>query len=220
MTLSVPLTAPTSPGAYSVYWRLKNDRGESFGVDGDRVWVTIMVCESGNTCSPPTTGSSTSANGVSVSLTNFTHDAQSATVDYCMTVPNRYYSLDSPAPTLLIDQKPAPFLSGGTTSSWRCYEMTYQIIAAELDQAQHITLSIDTSLRMSPPPGDPDIACQSVRPMLMAQYPRLDFKCSFSMAGYYTDLQLPEGMAREKARQIITDAIEGAIYGPWIVVIK
>ena len=50
ITLSVALTAPATPGTYSVYWKLKNDRGESFGVDGDRVWVTIIVCEAGKVC--------------------------------------------------------------------------------------------------------------------------------------------------------------------------
>ena len=222
ITLSVPLAAPTASGTYSVYWKLKNDRGESFGVDGDRVWVTIMVCESGKTCSPPasTLGGSTSASGISVSLTSFTHDAQSATVDFCMTVPNRYYTLDSPAPTLFIDQKPVPFLDGGSVPPWGCYYMKYQVGAAQTEQAQHITLSIDTSLRMSPPPGDPDAACQSARTNLVAQYPGLDFQCSFSMAGYFINLKLPSGMTKEKNQQIITDAIEGAIYGPWLLTIK
>lgn len=68
VTLSVPLTAPTKPGTYSVYWKLQNDREETFGVDGDRVWVTIMVCEAGKTCSPPTAGGSISASGISVTF--------------------------------------------------------------------------------------------------------------------------------------------------------
>ncbi len=220
VTLSVSLTAPATSGTYSVYWKLENDRGETFGVDGDRVWVTIMVCEAGKPCSPPPSGGSTSANGVSVTLTNFTHDAQSATVDFCMAVPYRCYALGSPAPSLLVDQKPTPFLGGGTIAPWGCYEMKYQISAAEIKQARHIMLSIDSALRMSPPPGDPDAACQSARPTLMAQYPGLDFQCHFSMAGYYTDLQLPDGITREQAQQIIFDTIEGAIYGPWVLNIK
>lgn len=52
VTLSIPLTAPITTGTYSVFWKLQNDHGETFGVDGDRVWVTIMVCEAGKTCSP------------------------------------------------------------------------------------------------------------------------------------------------------------------------
>lgn len=221
VSLSIPLTAPTTPRTYTIYWALKNERRETIPVDGvSQIWVKIIVCDPNQPCNPPTAGGGTTASGISVSLTNFTHDAQSATVDFCMTVPNRNYALGSPAPSLLIDQKPAPFLDGGTIPPWGCYKMKYQIDAAEIEQAQHITLLIDTTLRMEPPPGDPDVACQSARPNLVAKYPGLDFQCHFSMAGYYTNLQLPDGMTREQAQQIIFDAIEGAIYGPWALTIK
>jgi hypothetical protein len=180
--------------------------------------VKIIVCDPNQPCNPPTAGGGTTASGISVTLTNFTHDAQSATVDFCMTVPNRNYFLNH-GPSLLIDQKPAPFLDGGGTANPPgCYWFKYQIDAAELDQAQHITLSIDGSLRMSY--GDPDVNCQAARLDLVAQYPGLDFQCHFSGAGYYTNLQLPAGMTREQAHQIIMDAIEEAIYGPWVLTIK
>ena len=222
--LSVSLTAPTNPGTYTVYWSLKNDRNETFGVDGGRVWVTVMVCAAGKTCSPPSSpssGGSISANGISVTVNNFTYEAQSATVDFCMTVSLHKYTL-TPAPSLLIDQKPAPFLSGGSNfaSGPGCLEMKYQVGAAEIEQAQQITLFIDGSLRMTPPPGNPNVACQSSRLKLVAEYPGLDFQCAFSGAGYFTELQLPAGMDSTKAQQVITDEIEGAIYGPWILNIR
>jgi len=218
--LSVSLTAPTDPGTYAIYWRLENDRHEMFGVDGGKVWVIITVCEAGKPRSQTAPSSSTAANGISVTLTGFSHDAGSATVSFCMTVPNRYYSLSSPAPSLLIDQKPVPFLDGGSTEPWGCYEMRYQVSEIEIDQARTIALLIDTSLRMSPPPGDPDTACQAARANLVAQHPGLDFKCQFSMAGYATDLQAPPGMTLEQANQLITDTIEGAIFGPWVLNIR
>ena len=138
-----------------------------------------------------------------------------------MTVSLQKYTL-VPAPSLLIDQKPAPFLTGGSNfaSGPGCLEMKYQVSSAEIDQAQQIMLLIDGSLRMSPPSGDPNVACQTARLNLVAQYPGLDFQCAFSMAGYYTNLQLPAGMDTTKAQQIITDDIEGAIYGPWILNIR
>jgi hypothetical protein len=218
VTLAVSLTAPLMPGTYSVYWKLENDHGETFGVDRDRVWLTLMVCEAGKPCSPPVAGGSKTSNGVSLTLNNFKYDAQSATVDFCITLPNREYVL-VPAPSLLIDDKLAPFLEGGSSNPWNCMKMKYQISVAELAQAQHITLSIG-SIRMSFPPGDPDIACQAARLNLIEKYPGLDFQCHFSMAGYYTDLQLPDRMSAEQARQIIFDTIEGAIYGPWELNIK
>jgi hypothetical protein len=40
------------------------------------------------------------------------------------------------------------------------------------------------------------------------------------MAGFYTDLQIPNGMSRNQADTIIMDAIQGAIYGPWTLILK
>jgi len=223
VSLSFPLAAPTTPGTYTVYWAFKNEGGGTILIDGGpQLWVKIIVCNPNQSCNPPAGGggSSVTANGVTATLTGFSSDSSSATVSFCMTVPNRYYTLGSPAPSLLIDQKPALFLDGGTSSPWGCYEMRYQIGATEIDQAQSITLSIDTGLHMSPPPGDPDADCQAARPNLMAEYPGLDFQCHFSGAGYYTNLQLPAGMTDTQAQKIIFDTIEGAIYGPWVLNIK
>jgi len=58
------------------------------------------------------------------------------------------------------------------------------------------------------------------KPGLIAKYPGLGFQCNFNMAGYYTNLQLPAGMTREQAQQIIVDAVEGAIYGPWTLTVR
>ncbi len=218
VTLSVPLVAPVTPGTYSVYWKLENDRGESFGVDGDRVWVTIIVCEVGKACSPPVTSGSTSENGITATLTNVIPGPQSTIVSFCMTLPSSYYDLGYPVPSLLVDQKTVNLSSGGSTSPHGCYQFEYPISAAEFGQAQHIVLSID-NVRISPA-RYPDEDCQSARADLVAKYPGLNFQCHFSMAGYFTNLQLPAGMTREQAQQIIVDAIEGAIYGPWVITVK
>lgn len=219
VTLSIPLTAPTTPGTYSVYWRLENDRGERFGVDGDRLWVMIMACEAGMTCSPPSSSyGSTSTNGVSATLTTVTSGAQSTTVAFCMTLPSIYYDLGVPSPILIVDQQIFNLLSGTSTSPHGCYEFEYPLGAAEFSEAETIVLSID-NVRVSPA-RSPEADCQTAKPGLIAQYPGLDFQCNFSLAGYYTNLQLPAGMKREQAQQIITDAVEGAIYGPWTLTIR
>ncbi len=205
--LSVDLIAPQRNGQYSVYYQLIDENGAP--VSGGELWVMITVGSIG----------SSSTNSVSVTLTNFISDEQTATVSFCMTTPNRNYALDR-APSLLIDHLPTPLLDGGTVLPWGCYEFMYQVSAAELNKAQSVTLFIDSSLRMSPPPGDPDAACEMARINLMAHYPGLDFQCRFSMAGYYTNLKLPKGMNSEEAKRVITDAIEGAIYGPWILTIR
>ena len=224
VSILIPLVAPATPGTYAVYWSLKNERGETVPVDGgDSVWVKIMVCDPDQPCNPAATGGGTggaTTSGITATLTEFTHDAQGATVKFCMTMPNRYYALRTPVPSLLVDQEPAPFLDGGTIQPWGCYFMKYQVSAAQIEQAQHILLSIDAALSMSPPPGAPNDACQAAKPGLIAKYPGLDFQCNYSGAGYYTDLRLPDGMTREEAQQIIFDTIEGAIYGPWVLTIK
>ncbi|MCX6055389.1 MAG: NBR1-Ig-like domain-containing protein [Chloroflexi bacterium] len=221
VSLSLPLVAPLSPGAYSVFWTIRNESGETVAVDGGNLWVKIQVCQPNQPCNTPTTGGETTASGVTANLTSFTYDSQTATVDFCMAVSFHQYTL-IPAPSLLIDQKPAPFLTGGSDfpSGPGCIEMQYQVSSAEIEQAQQIVLSIDGSLRMTPPPGDPDTACQNARSALRAQYPSLDFQCHFSMGGYYTNLQLPDEMTQEQANALIVDTIEGAIYGPWALTLK
>lgn len=205
--LSVDLIAPQRNGRYSVYYQLIDENGTP--VQGGEIWVMITVGSI----------SSNSTDNVSVTLTNFISDEKTATVSFCITIPNRNYALDR-APSLLIDHLPAPLLDGGTVLPWGCYEFRYQVSAVELNKAQLVTLFIDSSLRMSPPPGDPDTACELARINLMAQYSGLDFQCRFSMAGYYTNLKLPMGMNSEQTKQVITDAIEGAIYGPWVLTIR
>lgn len=221
VSLSLPLVAPVTPGTYSVYLTIRNERGETVAVDGGNLWVKIHVCEPNQPCDTPTTGGETTASGVTANLASFTYDSQTATVDFCMSVSFHQYSL-IPAPSLMIDQKTAPFLTGGSdfTSGPGCMEMQYQVRSAEIEQAQQIVLSIDGSLRMSPPPGDPNTACQSARSALKVQYPGLDFQCHFSMGGYYTNLHLPNGMTQDQANNLIVDTIEGAIYGHWTLLLK
>ncbi|PKO07907.1 MAG: hypothetical protein CVU40_18140 [Chloroflexi bacterium HGW-Chloroflexi-2] len=220
MLISVPLVAPQKEGAYSVYWSIVNEAGETVEVNGGNLWIKIKVSNSGQTSSP-VSGSKTSTNGVTFTITNFTSDSQSTTVNLCLSVSLHTYSLDS-SPKLLIDQVQVPFVSGGSDfpSGPGCMVVTYQTGAKDIDQANDVELIIDGSLRMSPPPGDPNVACQTARQKLITEYPDIDFQCNFSMAGYYTGLKLPNGMTQTQADSLITDTIEGAIYGPWTIKIK
>ena len=228
--LSIPLVAPVTPGTFSVYWAIRNERGEMVAVDGGNLWVKIQICKTGQSCNTPVAGSGTtaSASNTSVTVTNFTYDAHSATVNYCIAISGlsdwkslRAYSSYPTAPKLLIDQKSAPFLTGGSDypSGDGCAYIQYQVSASEIDQAQQVKFVID-ALRMDLPPGDSDAACRMARSNLVTQYPSLDFTCHFSMAGFYTDLQIPNGMSRNQAEIIVMDAIQGAIYGPWTLSLK
>ncbi len=221
LSLSVPLVAPSSTGSYTVYWSIKNENGETVEVDGSNLWVTILVCEPNQPCGVPSSTGAVTANGVTASLSDFSYGSGVATVKICMSVSLQTYVLDK-APSLLVDQNPVAFASGGSdfANGLGCMEMEYQVSSEAIEQAQHVSLLIDGSLRMSPPAGDPDVACQTARGHLIAQYPGLDFTCKFTAAGYITNLQVPDGMTREHANALILDTIEGAIYGPWILPIK
>lgn len=216
--IEVNLVAPKQDGEYTVYYQLQDETGST--LPNSQIWVTITVG------SVPLTGTggvggATTVNGIAVSLTNFVYDAQSVTVNLCFSVSLHIYSL-SPAPSLLIDQEKAPFSSGGSdfASGPGCLEVMYHISPGEIEQASQISLLIDGSLRISPPPGDPNTACQAAKVNLVERYPGLDFQCNYSMAGYATNIKPPAGMTRENAEILINDAIEGAIYGPWTLTIK
>jgi hypothetical protein len=230
--LSIPLIAPATPGTYTVYWAFKNEGGGTILIDGGpQIWVKIIVCDPNQPCNPPAGGGGTSVtiNGVTVTLTGFSSDSSSTTVDFCiMTIPNlpspddiRDYG-PVPGPSLLIDQMPAPFLGGGAhfSSGLGCEEMKYQVGTAQIEQAHHVTLFMDDIRMMGGPIGNWNVACEVARSKLKQQHPGLDFQCHISMAGYYTNLQLPAGITQDQADTLIRATIEGAIYGPWVLDIK
>ena len=221
VSLSIPLSAPTTPGTYTVYWTLQNEQGGTILIDGGpQVWVKIIVCDPNQPCNPPVAGGGTSVtvNGVAASLTSFSSDSSSASVSFCMTMPNRDYGPAGGSVSLKIDQQTG-LASSGTSLNPGCFDFEFPVGAVELNQAQHIAVSI-SQVRILGGPNDPNGACQTARSKLMSQYPGLDFQCSFSMGGYYTNLQLPAGMTETQAQKIILDTIEGAIYGPWVLVIR
>lgn len=220
ITFKIPLVAPTVPGTYTTYWSLKNDCGETIPVDGGKnVWAKILVCDPNQPCSPPASGGSgTTTSGVSATLTNFTSNAQSATASFCMTLPNRNYGPTPGSVSLVLDQQNILTSTGGSLDT-SCFEFEFPVTATQVQQAKNVAVSI-TQVRILGGPNDPNGNCQAVRPNLMAQYPGLDFQCNFSMSGYYSNLQLPAGMTSEQAREIIFDAIEGAVNGPWILTVR
>jgi hypothetical protein len=177
-----------------------------------------MVCESGQSCSPPIASGSTTINQISASLTEFYSNTEISYVSFCMTLPTRNHSPGGGAVFLLVDQEEFMASSGGSLSMG-CYEFQFPVSQGQIDQAQHVSVLIE-QVRIVGGVNFPDSACQSAKETLIVQYPGLDFECHFSMAGYYTNLQLPAGMTSTQAEQLIFDAIEEAVYGPWILTIK
>ncbi len=63
--VTVKLTAPTTAGTYTGYWRLANSQGSAFG---QQVSVVIVVSGSGTVTVTPTAGSSTAATATVTNL--------------------------------------------------------------------------------------------------------------------------------------------------------
>lgn len=219
VTLSIPLVAPSTPGTYTVSWKLQDEQGSPITVDGGAlIWVKVQVCDPALPCPTAATttsgGSSASvAGGITMTLSSFTYTDDNATVAYCMNLPNQNYTPDH-APELLIDQQKAPYLSGEMRGM--CSQFTYQTSSSQIESAHEIVLSV-AKLIASPPPSG---ACDSARSKLSAQYSGLDFQCTDGMGVYYTNLKLPVGMTSAEADVIIMDQIQSAIYGPWELQLK
>ncbi len=220
IVLDISLLAPVDPGTYTTYWAIKNQYGETVPVDGGQhIWARILVCPSGQTCAPAIAGGGLSAGDISVSLVNFTSNSQNTTASFCMTLPDRNYGPSSAGSvSLILDQHIIPASSGGSQGIG-CFEFEFPAAQTQVLQASQVAVSI-SQVRVLGGPNDPDASCLEIRPLLLARYPGLDFQCGFSMSGYYANLQLPAGMTPEQADQIITDAVEGTINGPWTLPIR
>lgn len=58
--VSVPMIAPSTPGTYQGFWRMKNPSGQSFGT---QIWVQIIVVGGSGGCSPISIAVGSSVNG-------------------------------------------------------------------------------------------------------------------------------------------------------------
>lgn len=218
VTISIPMIAPSKPGTYAVYFSLVNDRAQVFGVDGDKIWALIRVCETGKACTPPQTTGTISENGVTASLTNFDSGSVKSVARFCLTLPDRNYGPSPASVSLVLDGRPVLAATGGSLDVG-CFEFEFPVTDAEIAEATSVAVSIN-QVRLLGGVTYPQAACESARARLAVQYPGLDFNCQFSHAGYYTDLKLPDGLSAAQADSIIVDAIEGVINGPWILKVK
>lgn len=219
VSISIPLTAPTAPGTCLVLWALMNESREIVPIDGgSHVWLKIRVCDPNQPCNAPAAGGGATAagGGVTVTLSNFGSDPESAIADFCMTLPNRNYGPGGGSVSLVVDQKTTLASSGGSLTPG-CFEFDFPISAAQIMKAQQVSISIDNVRILG---GASDADCEAARSKLKQQHPGLDFQCDLSSGLYYTHLQLPAGMTQDEANTLIVDTIEGAIYGPWTLTIK
>jgi hypothetical protein len=164
-----------------------------------------------------TASSSVTISDITVTLTEFSYDAASAYIVYCYTLPTWNHIFDR-APTLYLDGIPAPYTGGGTFSTRDCEKHNYSIGRAQVESASEIIFGREGAFRWKT--QDENAECEKAKSSLTQSYPGLNFICNFSMAGYFTNLTVPNSLTPEQANTLIVDTIEQAVYGPWIIRIK
>ncbi len=221
--IPVAMKAPEKTGIYSERWTLRNPQGQIVPVGmGRYIWVIIRSCAPTGPCPsiPASSGGKGSATnqGITMKLLNFTTKNGEADASVCIVNPPTPRHMPFLPTKLLLDDKSID-ISGETYIRPGCYILSFPVDPAQVQAAHSIKIVIG-QIRIPGGPPDANAACEKAHDVLVKRYTGLDFVCHFSMAGYYTNLKLPAGMTKQQADQIITDAIEGAIYGHWVLKVR
>lgn len=201
--IEVDLVAPKQNGLFTVFYQLQNETG--LPIPNSQIWVAITV---GNV---PLPGSG----GVTAQLVSASMQNAEFTVDFCMQVPDgrQWY----PWGVILLANQLRYSPTGsridpaGATTANKCFSFGFPVSIAS---GTNYKLSIEKV--ELPPQVHQAENCAYAQKTLKATYPGLDFKCS-GPGSWYSDLVLPSGMTKERADQLILDAMSSSIYGPWIL---
>lgn len=211
--ISADITAPQTDSIYEVHYKLKNSDGQYVSGDGYEIWFKIAV---GNVS---IVAPAEKPSNVTLQLINIQKDATTTTADICAQWPD---TRDwSPGNVLLSagNTEASPISYGlknpkdpnTYTSSYRCFFLEFPVglnnfaddpVLITIGKI-HILISDATN-------------CPYIKPQLLTLYPGLDFTCG-SIGFFYTNLRVPSGMTESQADTIIMDAMESAIYGPWVL---
>lgn len=211
--ISVDLTAPTKDGVYTVYYGLRNASGEHFLVDGGNLWVTVTV---GN---PPLTAAATGGNlAYAPQLLSWNQTAQSTEVRFCMQLPDStpsWFPFD-----MALFYGGNRFVASGAgvvnyqPGSWRCFRAEFGVGTAVLGQAGELQVSIG-GISIDAAANQKE-NCVRAQGEVRAAHPGVEFNCG-SPGLFYSLIQKPAGMSDAEADQIIMDALERRVYGPWVL---
>lgn len=213
VTLSVDLIAPDTDGFYSLYYSLHDENDEPIMIDGGNLWVSVVV---GN----PTVVTGLGDPAYAPVLIFSAIGEVTTQVRFCMPVPDATPSWFPFSMTLLYgDQRVSASgaavydYQGGT---YRCYEVFFDVGAATLDGYDAVRASIG-GISIDSVADMPD-NCARAQEELRQSHPGLTFTC-ITPGFDYTITGLPEGMDQTEAGQLIMDAIERRIYGPWTILL-
>jgi hypothetical protein len=213
VTIAVDLITPDTDGFYSLYYSLHDEADEPVMIDGGNLWVSVVV---GN----PTVVTGLGDPAYAPQLIFSAIGEVTTQARFCMPVPDATPSWFPFSMTLLYgDQRVSASgaavydYQGGT---YRCYEVFFDVGAATLDQYDAVRVSIG-GISIDSVADMPD-NCARTQEELRQSHPGLTFTCT--TPGFdYTITGLPAGMDQTEAGQLIMDALERRVYGPWTILL-
>ncbi len=213
--ISSNFTVPNADGIYEVHYKLKNANGQFVSGDGAEVWLKITV---GNV---QLTGSSTQANNVTMTLINIQKNETVTNVEICAQLPDTQdWNLNGVILTAGNVQNSLsgymlknPKSPGTYSSAYRCYIVEFPVGVSNYGNSP---VSVSISNIRVPAENNLEANCARAKQRLAPLYPGLDFTCG-PIGSFYSNLKLPSGMSKDQADKIIMDALEQAIYGPWVL---
>ncbi len=166
---------------------------------------------------------SVTVSGIRVDLIGVTDSEQGINIKYCITLPDATNWFPSGISITANGQTTSELgfaLAGskhdpGTYAAYRCYISTSE---DSISQGESFSFSIGVIGKDGTLDGD----CPRAQQALASKYPDLKFVCGGVTEGvgggggsFYNLVQRPEGWSDQKVDQVIMDAMQQNIYGPW-----
>jgi DNA-binding CsgD family transcriptional regulator len=213
--ISGDFTVPDTDGLYEIHYKLKNASGQFVSGDGNEVWLKITV---GNVS---LNSGSTQANNVTMSLMSVQKNDTLTNAEICAQLPDTQdWNLNG---VILTAGNVQNSLSGYRlknpksadtySNSHRCYIVEFPVGVSNYGNSP---VSVSISNIRVPAENNLEANCARALEQLAPLYPGLDFTCG-PLGLFYSNLKLPSGMSQDQADKIIMDALEQAIYGPWVL---
>lgn len=214
--ISGNFTVPDANGTYEADYVFQNADGQMVSGDGGRVWLKIAV---GNVT---LARDSAQAGNVSMTLVSIQKNEADTNVEICAQLPDTQdWNLNG---VVLIAGNVQSPISGWAlknskdantyASTHRCYVLEFPVGVGNYGDSP---VSVSISNIRVPAENNLDANCARTKGQLASLYPGLDFTCG-PLGFFYSNLKLPSGMSRDQANTLIMDALEQAIYGPWVLI--
>ena len=167
------------------------------------------------------TSGSVQANNVTITLINMQKNETVTNVEVCAQLPDTQdwnfngvvltagNVQNSLSGLMLKNSKDANTYS----SMYRCYVIEFPVGVSNYGNSP---VSVTISNIRVPAENNLEANCARAKQQLAPLYPGLDFTCG-PMGFFYSNLKLPSGISKDQADKIIMDALEQAIYGPWVL---